>query len=427
MRRFFAALLMTAAMTSAVWAQVAMPAYHPVDSAVICALIENNGLTWNKNNPGNWPVSGTNGFVRWNSSYLKRITHFSAPRGILTGDASFEGLDELIYLSLYDNQLTSLTLPGGTRLDSLDVRDNQLTSIDVSKNTGLKWLLCGNNPITELDVSNNTALRELGIENSQLTALDVSKNTALTSLNCSNNQLAALDVSKNTALVTLYCNVNRLTTLDVSKNTGLKTLSCANNWLTSLDLTGLNLTQFWGQSQFFGSTHEEDAKFTLILTNAGDPPIALNVYTLAIPLNSPTFTYATYNGGITYENGILMTIDNSIASVEFTVQTGVPGRELSGVMNFIYSYDLVSITSKTNRRISSKTPFVNVTGRTLNIKSFSLNAVSQVRVIDTKGRTLRTFNLAGSACLPLAGIPAGRYFVEVRQNGNRVTSGFVLR
>jgi hypothetical protein len=72
-------------------------------------------------------------------------------------------------------------------------------------------------------------------------------------------------------------------------------------------------------------------------------------------------------------------------------------------------------------------PLVTVRGRTLNVKS-APNAAAQVRLIDMKGRTAaKVSSKGGNATFSLARLPAGRYLAEVRQNGKRVTSAFVLR
>ena len=103
-------------------------------------------------------------------------------------------------------------------LEFLHLNDNQLTSIDVSKNTALIDLRLCNNQLTSIDVSKNTALECLELSGNQLTSIDVSKNTALRSLSLSDNQLTSIDVSKNTALDYLILSGNQLRIIDLSKN-----------------------------------------------------------------------------------------------------------------------------------------------------------------------------------------------------------------
>ena len=72
-------------------------------------------------------------------------------------------------------------------------------------------------------------------------------------------------------------------------------------------------------------------------------------------------------------------------------------------------------------------PIITVRGRTLNIKSSSPNAISQVRLIDIRGSTVRSFTSSGDMNFSLLGISAGYYFVEVREMGNRrFTRAFIF-
>jgi|GEM_PF-317731 len=143
----------------------------------------------------------------------------------------------LITLMCYNNQLSSLDLSNNTALIELFCNNNELTSLDVSNNTALGLLWCFDNQLSSLDVSNNTALTELYCDTNLLTSLNVSNNTALEGLACYDNQLSSLDVSNNTALTSLHCDNNQLSSLDLSNNTALTTLWCYNNQLSSLDVS----------------------------------------------------------------------------------------------------------------------------------------------------------------------------------------------
>jgi len=74
-------------------------------------------------------------------------------------------------------------------------------------------------------------------------------------------------------------------------------------------------------------------------------------------------------------------------------------------------------------------PVVSVRGRTLNVKfpsgsQSSQTAALQIRMIDMRGRMVSKFNITGGIdnSYSLTKIPAGRYIVEVRNAGKRVSS-----
>ncbi|MCL2074672.1 MAG: T9SS type A sorting domain-containing protein [Marinilabiliaceae bacterium] len=120
-------------------------------------------------------------------------------------------------------------------------------------------------------------------------------------------------------LLGVYCPDNSFTKLDFSDCPNLKGMVCDGNILTELDLSCLdNLTTFYGLWQ----------RPSLTLTQDGDE------YTLAIPLNNPTFG----NSAISYENGFLISSDNTVTQTTFTVETGKPGFQLSGTMRLYYYY-----------------------------------------------------------------------------------------
>lgn len=135
----------------------------------------------------------------------------------------------LTYLSLNDNELTTLDVSKCTALKSLGCSVNKLTTLDVSECTSLEYLVVSNNLLTMLNVSGCTALKSIVFNDNQLTTLDVSSNTVLEEFDCTDNLLTTLDISKCTKLRRLYCANNELTMLDVSSNTALEEFVCYGN------------------------------------------------------------------------------------------------------------------------------------------------------------------------------------------------------
>ena len=162
--------------------------------------------------------------------------------------------------------------------------------------------------ITSLNVSDRNITSLAGIEHF----------TALRTLICSDNDLTSVDLSGLSNLEYLNCYNNSLTALDVSGLFSLQTLDCKNNRLTALDLSRCNqLSDFDGNGQ----------NVPLILQ-----PGAPGEYTYAIALNAPTFTQPS----ISYD-GALKSTSTTAASTDFTVETGLPGKRLSGTMHLRYA------------------------------------------------------------------------------------------
>jgi hypothetical protein len=197
-------------------------------------------------------------FPTWSSGTEKRLTQISLSSLSLAGPMDVSGCDQLDYLAIIENKITSLNTSGDTALQTLNCDNNLLSSINVSSNIALQELSCKANNLTSLNASTNTALQilsckgnhltslnipatatltEISCPNNALTALDVSHNSNLQKLDFSGNALTALDVSANPALTKLYFSGNTLTTLDVSHNTSLQQLDCSGNALTVLDFS----------------------------------------------------------------------------------------------------------------------------------------------------------------------------------------------
>ena len=239
-----------------------------------------------------------------------------------------------------------------------------------------------------------TALQSLFCDNITLTELDATNCTQLELLNCDYNyNLTKLNVTNCVQLQILSCQCNSLSKLDVTNCTQLECLRCENNRLTGLDLTGLDKLV----KDFFAGEYQE-----VLLTLYGNET---GSYTLPINLNAPTFMNST----ISYENGILESMDNTVASTSFTVQTGKEGFELSGTMNFTYS----NVGISTQKKIELKV-YPNPTSGELRVTSNELQ-VTNIEIFDVYGRKqLSTLNSQLSTQkIDISHLPAGIYFVKI--------------
>ena len=183
------------------------------------------------------------------------------------------------------------------------------------------WLLArpwgSDGVITEEEIAEITSISILHSHISDLTGINFF--TYLQSLWVSSNRLTTLDVSNLTNLIGLSVTWGQLTSLDVSNLMNLRNLDVGWNQLASIDLTGLN------NLTFFGGSNQTP---TLTLTGVD------NNYSIEIELNNPTNLVS----GLTYENGILTSTDNTITSSPFTVETGhIWNFRLSGTLTLKYT------------------------------------------------------------------------------------------
>ncbi len=220
--------------------------YDPGDVAVINGIIDNNGLTWQKNNPGSWPTNASDSpFLRWDDSgKQKRITYLSMFKAGLFGKLDVSSLTSLQKLYCYYNDLTGLDVTGLTSLEILSCSNNPLVRLDVVDLTSLKDLMCGNCSLNEMNLTGLTALKNLNCSNnslddlSNLNDLNVSGASGLGYLDCSGNSLSGtLDVTSLTNLWSLNCSGNSLDGLNLTGLTALYDLNCENNSLNKLNLT----------------------------------------------------------------------------------------------------------------------------------------------------------------------------------------------
>jgi len=67
---------------------------------------------------------------------------------------------------------------------------------------------------------------------------------------------------------------------------------------------------------------------------------------------------------------------------------------------------------------SSVKPTARIVGRNLHIDAPSGSSL-QIRLVDMRGRQIVRYDIKGGARIPLTAVPAGRYIVDIRENGKR--------
>ncbi|MDR1624268.1 MAG: hypothetical protein LBS04_04775 [Tannerellaceae bacterium] len=160
----------------------------------------------------------------------------------IAGRLKFDGFDNLLTLSCYNNQLESLEIKNLAALVQLSCFGNSLTSLNLKNLGGLKELYCFSNQLDTLPVGELTSLEKLSCYQNQLTSLNCTALPQLAYLDCSSNNLSSLDIAGLYRLSYLDCSLNSLCSLEIDDLINLTHLSCFSNMLTSLPvekLTGL--------------------------------------------------------------------------------------------------------------------------------------------------------------------------------------------
>jgi hypothetical protein len=165
-------------------------------------------------------------------------------------------------------------------------------------------------------------------------------------------------------LSSLECRMNNLTEIILTGCTNVEEIYCWGNHLTAIDLSGLDaLSDFVGEGQ----------SIQLSLNNDGN-----GNYLYAIPLNSPTFSETA----ISYEAGILKSIDPTVALTYFTVETGNSQFQLSGGM--LFTYTGVGIVETDNPSIMV---YPNPTTGEVTMDNGQLT-INSIEVLDIYGRVI---------------------------------------
>ena len=280
------------------------------------------------------------------------------------------------------------------KLQILYCHVNKLTALNISANTELEELVCYENLLNTLDVSTNTKLTKLNCDDNKLSVLDVSTCTVLEYLECWGNQLTALNVSGCTKLKELRCSFNKLTALNVSECTNLKKIWCRENQLISIDLGGLNL-EHWDYV---------DQTVSLTLYRSG------NKYEFTIPLNNPTFS----DSKITYASGKITSTDEAVYRTNFTVETNLSGKQLSGKINFTYSENTPPTGIAVTESITTLRVYPNPTNRQLIIKNGQLTIENtEYQIFSVVGQVLLQGQLGQEGQIDVSNLANGMYFLKI--------------
>ena len=115
----------------------------------------------------------------------------------LTGRLDLSEQKDLLFVDVYHNRISEISVNGDASLRILGIQDNQIARLDVKDLAACQGIDAGKNRLSELDVSANQELAELYVNNNQLETMDLSHCLKLKYFYCQNNQLTELDTRKN--------------------------------------------------------------------------------------------------------------------------------------------------------------------------------------------------------------------------------------
>jgi len=93
-------------------------------------------------------------------------------------------------------------------------------------------------------------------------------------------------------------------------------------------------------------------------------------------------------------------------------------EDLSVNVTAIFESQTTTITCR-NRAVQNASPRITVHNRMLTVRPSSQGTAAHVRMIDLRGKSIARFTADHTANFSIANLPAGRYFVEVRENTKR--------
>jgi hypothetical protein len=186
----------------------------------------------------NWP-SDVDGLTWTLLNGSIKLTAINWSDKEIAGRLKFDGFDNLLTLSCYNNSLESLEVKNLTALLQFSCFGNNLTSLKLKNLPELKALYCFSNQLDTLHVSELMSLEKLSCYKNQLTALNCSALPLLSYLDCSSNRLSSLHIAGADRLSYLDCSLNDLPTLEIENLLNLTQLSCFSNKLTSLPVEKL--------------------------------------------------------------------------------------------------------------------------------------------------------------------------------------------
>ena len=118
----------------------------------------------------------------------------------LCGNLDLDGQEDMVFLDLYHNRISSVRCGLLPAMRIFGVQDNRIEKLDVTGMPICQGIDAGMNRLKALDVSENHELVELYINDNAFTEIDLSHNPKLKYFYCHNNHIQYLDTRANPLL-----------------------------------------------------------------------------------------------------------------------------------------------------------------------------------------------------------------------------------
>lgn len=190
---------------------------------------------------GSADTNGLNGNILLSDALL--ITNLDISSENISDLTGIEAFENLVLLSVSDNNLNELNVTFNNQLEFIDCSGNNLSSIDLSQNGSLISLNIANNNLQELTISATKSLTELDCSNNSISSINLAELTSLTSLDISSNLMTTIDATGLDQLNSVNVSSNLLVELDMrnGNNTNISTFDATNNQLICIGVDDENV------------------------------------------------------------------------------------------------------------------------------------------------------------------------------------------
>ena len=162
--------------------------------------------------------------------YLTNLERLSVDKSSVTGEIDLSENKLLKRISMYQNEITKITLPEDNSIEYIDLDNNKLTEIDLSDTKNLEYLDLHNNKLSgEMDLSDLSNIGNLNLSYNEIENITgLSSNESIISLSLSNNKLKQYDISGNINIDTFDISNNELESIIINNN-NVKNVYANNN------------------------------------------------------------------------------------------------------------------------------------------------------------------------------------------------------
>ena len=130
---------------------------------------------------------------------IQRFELFLRDKG-LCGHLDLSGCEDMVFLDVYRNRITSVDAHNMPSMRIFGVQDNELIELDPTELPSCQGIDAGKNKLRTIDLSRNVELVEFYIHFNEFEEIDLSHNPKLKYFYCNHNHITHLDTTNNPLL-----------------------------------------------------------------------------------------------------------------------------------------------------------------------------------------------------------------------------------